>query len=107
MMAEAEISAAGRLRLAPRLDMAAAPPLHAALTAARGRPLDIDLSGVERIGAQCAQLLVSARSSWAADGVALGFGPASPEARAQLAALGLENLILGAAAGAGVGEMTP
>lgn len=89
---------ARRMRLAPRLDLAAASPLHSALLAARGDALTIDLSEVERIGASCAQVLVSAQKTWAADRVPLTFDQPSPEASAQLALLGLDSLLLGASA---------
>lgn len=87
-----------RMQLAARLDLAAAAPLHAALLAARGQALTVDLSAVERIGASCAQVLVSAQKTWAADDIPLAFDKASPDARAQLALLGLHGLLLAVAA---------
>lgn len=66
------------LSLAPVLDLKAATPLAEALLALRGRTLAIDASSVERLGAQCLQVLLSARNTWAEDGV--GFGVTDPSA---------------------------
>jgi chemotaxis protein CheX len=59
------------LRLPPNLDLRAATPLLAEFGGLRGRPLTIDASAVEKIGAQCVQILVSAQQTWARDGVAI------------------------------------
>jgi chemotaxis protein CheX len=40
------------------------------LNAARGHPLQLDASGVQRLGAQGLQVLLSAERTWAADHVA-------------------------------------
>ena len=37
----------------------------------RGRPIAIDASAVGQIGAQCVQVLLSAKRTWEADGVSL------------------------------------
>lgn len=58
-----------RLRLPPVLDSAEAAPLASDLLALRGRPLAIEAGAVRRIGALCVQVLVSARDTWAADGL--------------------------------------
>lgn len=80
------------LRLAPTLDIKAAPALVEGLLARRGGPLSIDASAVERLGAQCAQALVSAARTWAADGAPFELRDPSPEMLEQLRVLGLENL---------------
>ncbi|MFZ5669524.1 MAG: STAS domain-containing protein [Pseudomonadota bacterium] len=64
-----------RLRLPPLLDSSEAAPLAGALLELRGRPLAIEAGAVRRIGALCVQVLVSARNTWAADG--LGFSVVS------------------------------
>lgn len=64
-----------RLRLPPLLDSAEAGPLARDLLALRGKPLAIEAGAVRRIGALCIQVLVSARDTWAADG--LGFSVVS------------------------------
>ena len=49
------------------LDLTEARPLADALLRARGRPLVLDASGVERLGALCLQVLIAARRTWEAD----------------------------------------
>jgi len=53
------------------LDIRAAAPLKAEILGLRGQPLTLDASAVERLGGLCLQVLLSARSTWAADGQAL------------------------------------
>ena len=53
------------------LDIRAAGPLQAEILASRGQALTLDASAVERLGGLCLQVLLSARSTWAADGQAL------------------------------------
>ena len=50
--------------LAPVLDLKAAAPLAEELLTFRGADLQIDASAVQRIGAQCLQILVAARRTW-------------------------------------------
>lgn len=59
------------LQLPDILDLRAASPLATSLLAIRGRQLTIDASHVERVGAQCLQVLLSARATWAVDGLSL------------------------------------
>jgi chemotaxis protein CheX len=54
--------------LPPLLDMKQAAPLADALLAARGGPVVVAAAAVERLGAQCLQVLLSARASWESDG---------------------------------------
>jgi len=67
------------MQLPPVLDLAAARPLHAQLLAARGAPLDLDASAVERIGAICLQVLLAAHAQWSRDGVAFTISAASQQ----------------------------
>jgi chemotaxis protein CheX len=53
------------------LDIRAASPLTGELLNARGRHLTIDASNVRKLGAQCVQVLLSARATWTADGYSL------------------------------------
>lgn len=53
------------LRLDDKLDVTKAKPLAAALVERRGSPVVLDASAVQHLGAQCAQVLLSARRSWA------------------------------------------
>ena len=59
------------LRLPISLDLPAARPLAAALVERRGKPITIDASAVTQLGAQCVQVLLSAKRTWEADGVSL------------------------------------
>jgi chemotaxis protein CheX len=51
------------------LDIRAAAPLAARLLALRGEEVAIDAGNVQRVGAQCIQVLLSARATWTADGI--------------------------------------
>jgi chemotaxis protein CheX len=55
------------LGLPPVLDLVAAPILLEAFLGWRGRKLAVDGRGVQRLGAQCLQILLAARAAWAAD----------------------------------------
>lgn len=74
--------------LASVLDMNAAEPLKAALLAVRGQVVVLDASNVERLGGLCLQVLLSARKTWAADGVELTIAPQSEAFSEQWAAFG-------------------
>ena len=65
------------LGLAEALDMRAAGPLLAALRDRRGGGIELDASKVERLGAQCLQVLLAAEAAWAADGQAFQIRNAS------------------------------
>ena len=70
------------------LDLNAAELLKAELLALRGHPLTLDASAVERLGGLCLQVLLSARKTWAADGVNLSLGSVSQYWTEQWAAYG-------------------
>ncbi len=55
------------VRLAKVLDLAAAAALKEELAQCRGRSAVIDASDVQRLGTQCAQVLLSARRTWLAE----------------------------------------
>lgn len=67
------------LVLAESLDLTGATPLKAQLLAARGTPLSLDASRVRRLGAQCLQVLLAARSAWSGDGLEWRVSDPSPE----------------------------
>ena len=71
-------AAGATITLPTELDIKAAAPLAAELTAARGGDLTLDVSHVERVGAQCLQLLLSAAATWSADGAELTLADPSP-----------------------------
>jgi len=78
--------------LSPVLDMNAAEPLKAELLTLRGRAVMLDASNVERLGGLCLQVLLSARKTWAADGVELTIAPQSEAFSEQWAAFGVSEI---------------
>ena len=77
------------LMLASTLDVAAAMPLATELLALRGRLLSVNASQVQRLGAQCAQVLLAAHSTWSGDDIPLSFVDPSPAFRESLTIPGL------------------
>jgi chemotaxis protein CheX len=74
------------------LDLQAAEPLRAELMALRGRPLNMDASQVARMGGLCLQVILAARQTWAADGVAIRVDQPSDAFIEQLGAFGNPGL---------------
>jgi chemotaxis protein CheX len=64
-------TSAGTLQLSEVLSLAVATPLAKALTERRGTDVVIDASHVRHLGAQCLQVLLSAASTWSAEGASL------------------------------------
>ncbi|MDD2796145.1 STAS domain-containing protein [Acidocella sp.] len=58
---------ADTLALPPILNLTAAAALLENLLTLRGRPLSLNAGDVQRLGAQCLQVLLAARAAWAAD----------------------------------------
>lgn len=77
------------------LDLNAAADLARALLARRGAAVSVDAAEVGHLGAQCAQVLVSAVKTWAQDGVALSVVNRSAEFDEGLRLLGLEPALAG------------
>jgi chemotaxis protein CheX len=90
-MSETDTNVA-EVSLCPVLDLQAAEPLRAELMALRGRPLHMDASQVSRLGGLCLQVLLSARVSWAEDGLPLRIEQASEGFLEQLAAFGAPQI---------------
>ena len=89
-------SDASRTLVVPEiLDFAAAGPLFEQLRALRGAETSMDCAAVRRIGAQAAQVMVSAARTWAGDRVPFAIVNCSPEMTEQLRLLGLEALLSG------------
>jgi chemotaxis protein CheX len=84
------------------LDLKAATPLVESLFSLRGGELVLDASQNERLGGQCLQVLISAVTTWQADGFSLEFGKPSESFIEGLAALGvkLEDLLVASHAAA-------
>ena len=69
--------AAKKLSLEKVLDLNQAGALHSKLMAMRGSNLTIDASSVERAGALCIQVLMSAARTWEDDKLSFGFSKIS------------------------------
>lgn len=78
------------LKLASELDITAASPLAAELGGLRGNNLSVDASGVERVGGQCLQVLLSAVATWEADGAGLEIAEPSENFVAAVHTAGLD-----------------
>ena len=61
-------SGAATVDLPAILDLKAAGKLRDELSAAKGGPLEVDASKVQRLGGLCLQVLLSAQRTWAVDG---------------------------------------
>ena len=85
--------AADALRLPASLDLPAARPLAAALLERRGQPVTIDASAVGQVGAQCIQVLLSAKRTWEADGVPLSIVDCAPRMIEDLKLIGIERTL--------------
>ena len=81
---------AATVKLPPVLDITAAAPLAAELMVARGKDISVDGSNVEKIGAQCIQVLLSAVSTWGHDGMEFELARPSPVLVERLGIAGLE-----------------
>ena len=79
--------------LADSLDMTAAAPLKAQLLAARGTPLSLDAASVRRLGGQCLQVLLVARTAWQTDGVEWRIAQASEEFADTARLMGCADLV--------------
>lgn len=86
--------AAAALRLPASLDLLAARPLAAALIERRGQPITIDASAVSQIGAQCVQVLLSAKRTWDADGVPLSIVNCAPRMIEDLKLIGIDRTLV-------------
>lgn len=86
--------AADAIRLPEFLDLAAATPLAKTLAERRGKPIAIDGSAVHQLGAQCVQVLLSAKKTWSADGVPLSFVNCAPRMIEDLQYLGIDSATL-------------
>jgi len=82
------------LLLPEYLELSAATPLARALLERRGEPIVLDASSVQRVGAQCIQVLLSARRTWSADGVALSIVNCAPRMIEDLQLLGIDATTL-------------
>jgi chemotaxis protein CheX len=77
------------LQLPEILDLSYAAPLAESFLALRGMNLTVDAAGVQRVGAQCMQVILSAVSTWRIDEAEFSIIDPSPEFRDALSLLGV------------------
>ncbi|RWX76978.1 STAS domain-containing protein [Neorhizobium lilium] len=63
----AKKAGSGKMKLSAVLDLNEASALHGQLISMRGSDIVLDASGVERVGVQCAQVLVAGARAWDED----------------------------------------
>lgn len=85
------MSAPATYTLPPKLDLSTAAALAGALTEARGAPLVLNAGAVTHLGTPGLQVLLSARKTWAQDGVPLSIENFSDALGEQLVPLGLHQ----------------
>ena len=88
----------GFIKLPAVLDIQQAEPLRAQLLGMRGTPVTLDGSEVERLGALCLQVLISAQQTWARDEQSLILDRVSEDFANQWNAFGAEAIEQGVAA---------
>ncbi len=83
------------LKLPAVLDLNEASELRGKLLSMRGSALAIDASGVERVGAQCMQVLMAGAKAWEDDKQSFGFAKASEAflKTVQLIGINIEHLL--------------
>jgi chemotaxis protein CheX len=78
------------------LDLKAAGPLKTQIETHMGSPLDIDVSGVERMGGLCLQVLLAAAETWRAQDLPFRLINPGDSARNDVRLLGAGHLLQGA-----------
>ncbi|CDZ57005.1 STAS domain-containing protein [Neorhizobium galegae] len=79
------------LKLPAVLDLNEASNLHGKLVSMRGSDLRIDASGVERVGVQCAQVLLAGVKAWEEDKKSLLVEKASDAFQKTMQLIGINN----------------
>jgi chemotaxis protein CheX len=89
--------AATKIVLPDTLDLRAAGTLTASLLAARGGAVKLDASRVHSVGAQCMQVIFSARQSWDREGQSISIVNPTTEFLDAIAVAGLsvDNILEG------------
>jgi chemotaxis protein CheX len=90
----AKKAARKEFQLAAVLDLNHASVLHGELLALRGSDIVIDASTVERVGAQCAQVLVAGAKTWKADNKAFAVEKASDAYLTAMQLIGMNDEFL-------------
>lgn len=91
----APVEAARTVLLAPVLDLKAAAPLADEFLALMGNDVRVDASDVQRLGAQCLQVLLAARRRWQADKAAFEVFSPSEQMRSVVTLLGAADALFG------------
>ena len=78
------------IELPENLDMPVAAQLAESFAKLVGEPLEVDAARVQRLGASCLQVMLSAARTWKAEGDALTLKDPSPRFLEDLNLLGLE-----------------
>jgi chemotaxis protein CheX len=81
----------GSVKLSAVLDLNEASVLHGKLMSMRGSDIVIDASGVERVGVQCAQVLVAGERAWAEDKKSFLVEKASDAFQKTMQLIGIDN----------------
>jgi chemotaxis protein CheX len=91
----AKKAGSGSLKLSAVLDLNEASVLHGKLMSMRGSDVTIDASAVERVGVQCAQVLVAGARAWEDDKKSFLVEKASEaySKTMQLIGINIENLV--------------
>lgn len=77
------------VELVPVLDLVSAPNLLNTLLEKRGHNLEVEAGHVRRLGAQCVQVLLSAKATWSEDGFSFTVKDCSEEFVEYLGIMGL------------------
>jgi chemotaxis protein CheX len=80
------------LELAAALDLTVAGPLAEQLNKFVGEDLTLDASKVQRLGASCLQVLLSAARTWSVEGASLTLDRPSPRFLEDLRLLGFDPI---------------
>lgn len=82
------------IELSKVLDLVAAPALLETLLQKKGQSVRINAEQVQRVGAQCLQILLSAKRTWEADGCGFSLDDPSPAftEAVKLVGLSIEDL---------------
>lgn len=80
------------IELTPNLDLTQAGPLADTLSQIRGTAVEIHAHHVERLGALCAQVIMSARQTWAKDDIEFSIQTPSSAFEQGFEAIGLDAM---------------
>lgn len=82
-----------RIQLGVNLDLLAATPLKEEIARHASRDIVLDAGAVERLGAQCLQVLLAARAKWRNDGLSFSVVEPSTQFREHLGLMGATDIL--------------